>query len=840
MNFTYYPQIRQILSSTRRLSASIICLLSVSALEAQSLFPSDLFESSFSGGFGDEQEEAFELPKTISVLNTGVITHVPEQSLFIYKGDVQVKGDNGLTIDAETCKLYYKEERAELTGDVVVKQPAKTGEGGKLSPGIELFADKVFLNAKTKVIKLRNNVSIYQAGQIHRGDKAVYNYETRKLGTRGLVSSVGPLIMESDQFRITEKNGKKAYIGENAGLTTHDVANPNFWIRADRTTIYPDDRVVFKNPRLYVGDRAVFWLPYLAQPLDAELGYHFLPGVQTGWGGFLLNRYGVLLGGERNELTGENEDAWLLSEWHADIRTQRGLGLGLDLSDTRVNHGSAFTGFKSYYTYDLDPEFERSSIDRGSVNNNRWKLELKHRQDLASQGKSKTYADFDLTVLSDLFFLEDFENSTFRTNPNPDNKLGIFHRTPNYLAGIQAGLRLNDFYQADTRLPELFFDQVKRPVFNTSILHEGQTILGSYDEFLADFFELELRNEAATLSAGDSRLDEINEALEDRGYNRFHTYHEFSLPINPGGKISIVPKAGLGYTHYSSLDNGLDSFGRTHFSAGLDISTKLSKRYPDLVNEKIGLNGLLHIVQPYLNFSHLTTDDLSDSFNGIQTLIPSTRPRPLEVGRFTAIDGLSDWSITRLGVRNQLLTKRNGASHGWLTVNTYLDAFANDPEFDRSLSNLYNDISWKPLPWLSLGLETQFPIAESSADFREFTGVISVVPTKSFEFELKYRELENHPTIQDTKRIDLTTYTRISELWGFGSYHRLELDDNVLESQQYNIYRNFDSWTLSLGLFAFDNRNSSDEFGLLLNFTLREFPAFNLPVAANANFSNGQ
>ena len=62
----------------------------------------------------------------------------------------------------------------------------------------------------------------------------------------------------------------------------------------------------------------------------------------------------------------------------------------------------------------------------------------------------------------------------------------------------------------------------------------------------------------------------------------------------------------------------------------------------------------------------------------------------------------------------------------------------------------------------------------------------------------------------------------------------------MLESQQYNIYRNFDSWTLSLGLFAFDNRNSSDEFGLLLNFTLREFPAFNLPVAANANFSNGQ
>ncbi|NIP96933.1 MAG: hypothetical protein GWO24_27255, partial [Akkermansiaceae bacterium] len=79
-------------------------------------------------------------------------------------------------------------------------------------------------------------------------------------------------------------------------------------------------------------------------------------------------------------------------------------------------------------------------------------------------------------------------------------------------------------------------------------------------------------------------------------------------------------------------------------------------------------DGLLHVVQPYASPSWMATDELDASFPRIDRLTPSTRPRPLGVGRFSAIDDLEDWTIVRLGARNRLLTRRDGGTHEWLTV----------------------------------------------------------------------------------------------------------------------------------------------------------------------------
>ena len=593
------------------------------------------------------------------------------------------------------------------------------------------------------------------------------------------------------------------------------------------------EAVVFKNLRFYAGDVPILWLPYLSQPLNADLGYYFIPGARSNWGFYLLNRYGVMLGGEKDELTGRRDGAWLLSQWHADIMTRRGVGVGLDLLDTRLENRENLSGLKLYYLEDLDPTIKRTSEKRNSLDASRWKLELKHRIDLSSNDQNKTYLNFDITALSDRFFLEDFEQETFRINPNPDNVAGVFHRNPQFLAGLYSRIRLNDFYEQDTRLPELFFDQVKRPILGSPILHEGTTSFGIYDERLADFQTSSLRAEAESLALGDSRLAEINELLDERGYNRFHTWHEFSLPLNPGGKIAITPRVGAGYTRYSAIDNGTQSFDRTHFSAGIDTSVKFSKVYPNIINKTWGLDRVLHVFQPYANLSQLSSTSLDNSFRGIEVLTPTTRPRTREVGRFAAIDDLKDWSIMRLGARNRLITKRDGDSHEWLVIDTYIDVFMNDPEFDRDLSNLYNDIIWQPLPWMRLNVETQFPIAAGGSEFREWASNITFMPNDAVELAFGYRQLNNHPILNDSNRISFRAYARISDSWGLGFYQRWELDDSTVEVQQYNIYRDFDSWVASIGLHIRDNRDAPEEFGIMLNFTLKEFPSVRLPLSVD-------
>lgn len=774
-----------------------------------------------------------EMPKSLSISHDGRLKYNATEKTILYEGDVVVRGDNGITLKADRLLFNVQAESGILTGQVGVRQKSTTLENGKIIPGIQLFADKVLLDSAAKTVTLSNNVSIYQGSSIHRGDRAVYNYGSGQLNTEGLTSGHDFILMESNRFRTVDHKGKKVFIGENAGITTHDVSDPNYWIRADQTSIFPGNKVIFKNLRLYAGDTPLLWLPYLSQPLDADLGYLFIPGARSSWGFYLLNRYGIMLGGETDELTGEKDDAWLLSQWHVDLMSRRGVGLGLDLLDTRTGNKENLSGLKLYFLEDMDPTIRRTAENRDSLDATRWKFELKHRIDLLEQGPNQTYFNFDITALSDRFFLEDFEQETFKSNPSPNNVLGIFHRNPNYHAGLYTRMRLNDFYQQDTRLPELFFDQIKRPIFGSPVLHEGSTSLGIYDERLADYRIDELEAEADTLNPTSQRAAEIDELLVDRGYSRFHTWHEFSLPLNPGGKIAITPRAGIGYTRYTDLDNGANAFGRTHLSAGIDTSVKFSKVYPNIVNKTWGLDRILHVFQPYANFSQLSTDSLDSSFRGIEVLTPSTRPRVREVGRFTATDSLNDWSIIRVGTRNSLLTKRDGGSHEWLVMDTYMDLFMNDPEFDRDVSNLYNDIIWHPVPWMKLNIETQFPIAAGGSEFREWASGITLMPSDTVELSFGYRHLNSHPILNDSNRVDLRAYARISESWGLGFYQRWEFDDNTAEVQQYNIYRDFDSWIAAIGFHIRDNRNAPEEYGIMLNFTLKDFPSVQLPLSVD-------
>jgi LPS-assembly protein len=166
-------------------------------------------------------------------------------------------------------------------------------------------------------------------------------------------------------------------------------------------------------------------------------------------------------------------------------------------------------------------------------------------------------------------------------------------------------------------------------------------------------------------------------------------------------------------------------------------------------------------------------------------------------------------------------------------MDTYMDVFMNDPEFDRDLSNLYNDIIWQPLPWMRLNVETQFPIAAGGSEFREWASNVTFMPNDAVELAFGYRQLNNHPILTDSNRIDFRAYLRISDSWGLGFYQRWELDDSTVEVQQYNLYRDFDSWVASVGLHIRDNRDAPEEYGIMLNFTLKDFPSVRLPLSVD-------
>ncbi|MBL9154067.1 MAG: LPS-assembly protein LptD [Verrucomicrobiales bacterium] len=697
----------------------------------------------------------------------------------------------------------------------------------------------------------RDNVRVFKDGSIFTGQEIIYDTNTGDMTSSDLRSALAPLFYEAADLSVPKEGSEKISMGESY-FTTHDSSNPNFRIRAKSMDIYPGDRVVMKGVKFYTGDTPIFWFPYLSQPLDDELGYYFVPGFSTPWGAFLLNQYGFMLGDHT------------LAQAHLDYRSERGLAGGIEFKSQRYRGNPNFGRLNLYYASDDDPQSAYSGRTRTEpIDSDRYRINFQHRVYLPGPDKSTLYLDIDINKLSDQFMYEDFFPAEYRTDPQPDNILNLVKTNPWGTVSLLGRFQLNDFFDTDERL-ELAVDFTRTPLSDTGFFYDGFTtagilsenvgdtrrraLLNSRDELQAQLLDLEngvltVRNGQLVDADGNvvdenynaehrqSVVSEIERLLEPRGYGRFETYHEVLYPISIGNALTVVPRVGGGYSNYSDIDNpGIDSFDRTIGHAGVDTSMKFSKKYGDVQNETLGIDGIIHVFQPYLNYSYVSTDEIGSRFTPIDRLTPTTRLRPLDLPMFTATDGINDWQIARIGMSNRFLTRRNGGTHNWLSFNTYFENYIEDPEFNRDFSNLFNEIAWSPLPWLSARVDSQLPVFGEEVDFTENTSSLNFMPTEWFQFSVGHYYLEDHPFFRDSNLMSFGTYTRLSDQWGLSTVHRFEADDNTLEIQQYQIHRDLSSWTASLGAIVRDNRRGEDEYGILLSLTLKAFPKITVPL----------
>lgn len=739
------------------------------------------------------------------------------------RGHIRVQTNRGDTIQSETVRLDFAEESDSA---VTFKDNVRL----RSSNGIEIFANRATIEQESESIVFEGNVSAYQGSALHRGSKVTYYYQTRSLATDNLRTSFAPILLEAGSFNLVEREEGNFYRGNNAAITTHDAAHPNFWLRGEEITVIPGDQVRFRNLKLYAGGRPVLWLPGITQKFDGEFNYRPTPGVRSNWGPYLLNQYRHDFGGLRDPITGVRTSPTHEVTWNGDIYSRRGLGLGVNLDAYSQKDNPNLGWISGYHIYDFDPSIRRSGELRTNFDlNNRYRLQIRQRAKADWLPGAQGHVDINATLLSDRFFLEDFRTSDFITDFQPDNTLSLTQSwDDSHLLTAWTRFRLNDFYQSDQRLPEFAFDQVRRPLFGTPILHESQNIVGLYRERLADFIEDDLRDEAANPLTNAFRQSEIENLLADTGFARFHTYHELSLPLKLDSGLHLTPRIGAGHTSYQGIQGPLSSLSRNYFHASVDASLKFTKRYPNWVAPSLGLNSALHVLQPYATATALQTDSLDPDFRPIDRLTASTRPRAINPGRFAAIDELAEWQILRLGTRNRILTKRDGSSHQWLSVNTFIDIFGNDPEFDRSVSNLYTDLHWSPLPWLDVTVETQVPLF-SDSNFTEISTGLEFMPNENTELSIRHRFLQDHPILSDSNRLELEAYHRINEEWGVGGIQRWEFADRTLEFQQYTLHRNLDSWAFQMGVFTRDNADEN-EYGFLFGFTLTDFPSLSLPL----------
>jgi len=696
-----------------------------------------------------------------------------------------------------------------------------------------IYCDYAEYNPDTRDVLLVGNIRLYTPTEVLTGQRALFNLETKQMRALEFSGSHAPMLFHASslkapslrEFRITD-----------ALMTTDDVSNPDYHVKAKAVRIYPDSRVVFMNTTVYIGKIPILWFPYLFASTNNS-GFEFLPGYDSRWGAFLLSAYSFPIG----------SGGALIAKVHSDFRSKFGPAFGGDLIMKYGKNDRSFGEFKSYYVFDTK---EVTSVDAPGEpaetrTTNRYRVSFTQRLFLTDD----IYATADINLLSDVDFLEDFFPTEFRLDPSPDTYVGVTKWDEFYTLSLLTRWQVNDFQDTTERLPELALDIKQHRLFGLPVYYDGQTSVGSYRRMFS--------NEP---SFGQTEFPNYSSL-------RFDTYHQLSLPMQFFNWLNVIPKAGFRGTIYSKTGSFLDTTGIDEFdpvsgelqqiqaagqqntlnaptsvlnetgavfrpvvNLGLEVSTKMTRAYEQVQSRWLGLDGLRHVIQPYTNLSYVNNfGPPADEILQFDRYVPSTQLLPLDFPQFTAIDSIDSWTIMRMGVRNRLQTRRDQKTYQWMTLDSFIDLNFENPYTDAAVSNLFNVLKFRPVNWFYVDLASQLPLVEEG--FTEVNTGFNFMPQRDVYFRIGHRYIEGNDFFADNSQLDFYAYWRVNSNWGLSLYEQYEFESGVFQYQRYMVHRDLSSWVASVGAQVRDNQGGSRDLGVLFMLSLKDAPQVTLPFA---------
>lgn len=390
---------------------------------------------------------------------------------------------------------------------------------------------------------------------------------------------------------------------------------------------YDDGReIVAKNMTLRLFGVPVFWWPYWWQPLNTDYGWRVMPGYRSRWGAYLLTKYVY-------DIT----DDFAVSDWglrgntRLDLRSKNGVALGQSIRWKAGDYGKG--KFKAYFLWDEDADrYDRNWHNRRKYNyanwgseipDERYALEFTHHWEVTERDMFRVRA----TYFSDSSFAYDFlrDGMMRLSNPYADsarNEMAWEHIEDTVGIGASVSGPLCDFNMGVTRLPEVYLDVAPQPVFSLPLNYESSSRLGWLNRNYARYGD--------SLTSPNYRYSPGLWA--DYQTFRADTYHRLTLPFKVADVLSVVPRAGLRGTYWSSSGaENLTGYGRA------------SCHDDDVVRS---------IVEGGVTFSARGTAPLGEEWQHVlepyaDVLVQEARYTGLKDGRralyFDSVDGSADW-----------------------------------------------------------------------------------------------------------------------------------------------------------------------------------------------------
>jgi LPS-assembly protein len=675
----------------------------------------------------------------------------------------------------------------------------------------DIYADYAQYNSSTHDVELRGNVRIYRGVNFYTAESGVYNIDTKQLRAINAQTESQPYFMSGQSVTEISEN---AYRITNGTFTTHDSPKPDFHMSAHTIRVYENDRVIFQNVTLYIGNVPVFWWPYMYQSLNDAFSVLISPAYLSSWGPSLLG-----------QVTFPITDH-IKGRLRLDYFGRRGPAIGFEPVIDYGKDDNSQARLKTFYIQDQNPDINQTAEVRKGVPTGRYRVSLEDRTNFTED----IYAIANITKLSDAFVMEDFFQADFRIDPNPDNVVALTKTDPFFtLTGI-ARFQANEFFTTTQRLPEVVLDIKRHALFGGPIFYQGESGVAN--------LSLQFPQGAGFENYGTVRVD---------------TFHQLLYPNTYFGWLSIVPRVGFRGTYYGktwdlgstifvppsnplvpdfilpppTLANPVKFAGdtfRTVFDTGAEASFKISRTWENVQSRAFGLDGLMHVIQPFTDFSYVSENGANPtSILEFDRFEPSTQLRAIDFPQFTPIDSIASWTVWRVGVRNRLETRRDDATMTWFELDSFFDVNFENPYDRTDYSNFFNNIRFTPLPWMSFTVNSQVPAFAKG--FTEVDTTARVQPLANLELDVGHRYLNDNPFFDSSSLFVVGGYYRLNDNWGVGVQEQYEAATSTLEEQRYSIYRDLTSWVASIGGVIRDNAGVK-EYGVLFTVTLKAFPKF--------------
>ncbi|MBQ9772007.1 MAG: hypothetical protein IJW23_09320 [Lentisphaeria bacterium] len=655
------------------------------------------------------------ITKTMVLKADNVVIHLPSR-------DMEAFGNVSLVRRVSSFKSVDLEEYHQLLDDVRKK--------------IDILGV-----TRTPLGKKRINLRITETSAHIQADRLAGNLTTGELRFENFAMKSGALYALASFAR---RNASGEIIADNTRITTCDYVvdqNDHYAFTASKAYITPrsyhsglqnynadhsDHSVLLVNPILRFWNAPLLWLPALYKPRETDsFGVDLTVGYKSEWGTWLRSSKNFDV----------YDDPYVNVGLLADFYARRGFGWGMTAS---IVTGNSRTEFFGYSLRDKNPylfhDLEYSEIEGF---NRRRRLDLKkHRYDFKATNITHITPRLDFRAqvefTSDIDFIEDYFESRYNSEPQPPTYAALEYQADWASFSVLATGRVNSFDSVVQRMPEVRMDIFRQELFGGLYYQSENSFAYLYNRWRsfdrpALFSDSELKRleklppaqYEAAVKAREKYWD--GRTLHNYGSGRFDSLHMFYYPLN-FDFINIIPRAGIRLTAYTATsenevtDEDLNAmFGtnslygnwrtvnnfdvRNHAKLrfmsefGVEVNTKIYRTWQNVRSSWLGLDGLRHVIVPYINYTYIPKPTLDYE----------------NILYFDDIDRLQEQNFIRFGILNKLQTR--GGDYGaerirqWASLETYWDFHALRRNGFNHSGDLGIKLSFSPIDNLRLSAE---------------------------------------------------------------------------------------------------------------------------------------